>query len=87
MLPFDLNGEAEMLGARVRYHDGLDGNPVYPTIADKPLNPGDDIESPDALAEKELKIPKLLKGRSRKIKIDPAFNLFDKFRTLGYSLE
>ena len=52
VLPFDLNVEAEMLGARVQYHDGFDGNPVYPTIADKSFTPEDDIEIPDALAEK-----------------------------------
>ena len=60
VLPFDLNVEAEMLGARVRYHDGFDGNPVYPTIADKPFTPGDDIEIPDALAEKG-RMPAILK--------------------------
>ena len=60
VLPFDLNVEAEMLGARVRYHDGFDGNPVYPTIADKPFTPEDDIEIPDALAEKG-RMPAILK--------------------------
>ena len=60
VLPFDLNVEAEMLGARVRYHDGFDGNPVYPTIADKPFTPGDDIAIPDALAEKG-RMPAILK--------------------------
>jgi [methyl-Co(III) methanol-specific corrinoid protein]:coenzyme M methyltransferase len=60
VLPFDLNVEAEILGARVRYHDGFDGNPVYPTIADKPFTPEDDIEIPDALAEKG-RMPAILK--------------------------
>jgi [methyl-Co(III) methanol-specific corrinoid protein]:coenzyme M methyltransferase len=60
VLPFDLNVEAEMLGARVRYHDGFDGNPVYPTIADKPFTPEDDIEIPDAVAEKG-RMPAILK--------------------------
>ena len=60
VLPFDLNVEAEILGARVRYHEGFDGNPVYPTIADKPFLPGDDIEIPDALAEKG-RLPAILK--------------------------
>jgi len=60
VLPFDLNVEAEMLGARVRYHDGFDGSPVYPTIADKPFTPGDDIAIPDALAEKG-RMPAILK--------------------------
>ena len=61
VLPFDLNVEAEMLGARVQYHDGFDGNPVYPTIADKPFIPEDDIEIPDALAEKG-RMPAILKS-------------------------
>lgn len=60
VLPFDLNVEAEILGARVRYHEGFDGNPVYPTIADKPFLPGDDIEIPDGLAEKG-RLPAILK--------------------------
>lgn len=60
VLPFDLNVEAELLGAKVRYHDGFDGNPVYPTIADKPFTPDDDIEIPDALAEKG-RMPAILK--------------------------
>ena len=51
VLPFDLNVEAEVLGARVRYHEGFDGNPVYPTIADKPYKTGDAIEIPKNLAE------------------------------------
>lgn len=51
VLPFDLNVEAEMLGAQVQYHDGFDGNPVYPTIATYPFSPEDDIQIPDALPE------------------------------------
>ena len=46
VLPFDLNVEAEMLGAEVRYHDAVDGNPVYPTITDKPFTLKDDIDIP-----------------------------------------
>jgi [methyl-Co(III) methanol-specific corrinoid protein]:coenzyme M methyltransferase len=60
VLPFDLNVEAEMLGARVRYHDGFDGNPVYPTITDKPFAPGDDIAIPDNLAD-QGRMPAILK--------------------------
>ncbi|MFW2367736.1 MAG: uroporphyrinogen decarboxylase family protein [Desulforhopalus sp.] len=60
VLPFDLNVEAEMLGARVRYHEGFDGNPVYPTIANKPFKPGDDIEIPDGLSDKG-RLPAILK--------------------------
>jgi [methyl-Co(III) methanol-specific corrinoid protein]:coenzyme M methyltransferase len=52
VLPFDLNVEAEILGAEVRYHEGFDGHPVYPTIAEKPVANLDDIKIPDDLAEK-----------------------------------
>ena len=52
ILPFDLNVEAEILGAEVRYHEPVEGNPVYPTIAHKPVATVDDIEIPDALSEK-----------------------------------
>ena len=61
VLPFDMNVEAEMLGAQVRYHDGFDGNPVYPTIATKPFTPADDIKILDALPEKG-RIPAILKS-------------------------
>ena len=60
VLPFDLNVEAEMLGARVQYQEGFDGNPVYPTIAEKPFTPEDNIEIPDALAKKG-RMPAILK--------------------------
>lgn len=61
VLPFDLNVEAEMLGAQVRYHDGFDGNPVYPTIATKPFSPEDDIKILNVLPEKG-RIPAILKS-------------------------
>ena len=60
VLPFDMNVEAEMLGARVQYQDGFDGNPVYPTISEKPFTPEDDIEIPDAL-DKKGRMPAILK--------------------------
>ena len=60
VLPFDLNVEAEILGAEVRYHEGFDGHPVYPTIADKPATTVDDIKIPDAIAEKG-RMPAILK--------------------------
>jgi len=60
VLPFDLNVEAEILGAEVRYHEGFDGHPVYPTIAAKPLSTDDDIEIPSVLAEKG-RVPVILK--------------------------
>ena len=50
VLPFDLNVEAEILGAKVRYHEGFDGHPVYPTIADKPVTTDDDIKIPNCRA-------------------------------------
>ena len=60
LLPFDLNVEAEILGAEVRYHEGFDGHPVYPTIAVKTVTMVDDIEIPNALAEKS-RLPVILK--------------------------
>lgn len=60
VLPFDLNVEAEIFGAVVRYHEGFDGHPVYPTIADKPFTTDDHIEIPNALAEKG-RMPVILK--------------------------
>lgn len=46
VLPFDLNVEAEVLGAVVRYHDAVDGNPIYPTIGEKCVNSAEDIAVP-----------------------------------------
>ena len=60
VLPFDLNVEAEILGAGVRYHEGFDGHPVYPTISAKPVTTVDDIEIPNALAKKG-RMPVILK--------------------------
>jgi [methyl-Co(III) methanol-specific corrinoid protein]:coenzyme M methyltransferase len=60
VLPFDLNVEAEILGAEVKYHEGFDGHPVYPTIADKPVATVDDIKIPNAIAEKG-RMPAVLK--------------------------
>lgn len=60
VLPFDLNVEAEILGAGVRYHEGFEGHPVYPTITDRPVATADDIEIPEDLAEKG-RLPVILK--------------------------
>jgi [methyl-Co(III) methanol-specific corrinoid protein]:coenzyme M methyltransferase len=49
VLPFDLNVEAEILGAEVRYYEDVDGIPVYPTIVDKSVTSADDIEIPPDL--------------------------------------
>ena len=47
VVPFDLNVEAEILGARVSYHDGFDGHPVYPTIAQRPVTDAEDVAIPN----------------------------------------
>lgn len=47
VLPFDLNVEAEALGAAVRYHDEQNGIPVYPTIAHKRVGGADAIVIPE----------------------------------------
>ena len=47
ILPFDLNVEAEVLGAGVCYHDAVDGNPIYPTIGEKSIHSAEDIAVPE----------------------------------------
>ena len=61
VLPFDLNVEAEILGAEVRYHEGFDGHPVYPTIVDKPVKTVADINIPAAL-ENQGRMPIILES-------------------------
>ena len=51
VLPYDLNVEAEILGAKVTYFDEIEGIPVYPTIAIKPVATADDITMPHDLAK------------------------------------
>jgi [methyl-Co(III) methanol-specific corrinoid protein]:coenzyme M methyltransferase len=51
VLPFDLNIEAEILGAEVTYHDGYDGIPVYPTVTKKCVTKAEDILIPERLSE------------------------------------
>jgi [methyl-Co(III) methanol-specific corrinoid protein]:coenzyme M methyltransferase len=46
VVPFDLNVEAEILGAGVCYHAGFDGHPVYPTITHRPVADAEDITIP-----------------------------------------
>ena len=46
VLPFDLNVEAEALGARVSYHPDQEGIPIYPTIADKIVAGPQDVVVP-----------------------------------------
>lgn len=60
VLPFDLNVEAEAMGAVVRYHDSVEGNPVYPTIADKWVRTADDIPIPEDLADRG-RLPEILR--------------------------
>ncbi|MBC8392290.1 MAG: hypothetical protein H8E17_06975 [Deltaproteobacteria bacterium] len=60
VLPFDLNVEAEVLGAEVRYYDGYDGLPVYPTIKNKWVSEADDILIP-ANVEKQGRIPSIIR--------------------------
>ena len=51
VLPFDLNVEAEALGAEIRYYEGLDGIPVYPTIVNKWVTNAKDIVIPKNIAD------------------------------------
>ncbi len=46
VVPFDLNVEAEILGAGVCYHAGFEGHPVYPTITHRPVADAEDITIP-----------------------------------------
>jgi len=64
VLPFDLNVEAEILGAEVRYHDGFDGQPVYPTIAEKPITTSTSFSIPDDPA-REGRMPVVLQAIRR----------------------
>lgn len=61
VLPFDLNVEAEVLGAEVRYYDGYEGVPVYPTIKNKWVSEADDILIPENV-EKEGRIPCIIRS-------------------------
>lgn len=66
VLPFDMNVEAEILGASVTFHEGFDGNPVYPTITSRPVACEADIIIPESL-ETEGRMPAILNA-IRKIK-------------------
>ncbi len=63
-LPFDLNVEAEVLGAVVQYHEAIDGNPIYPTIRERPVQSADDLVVPDDLSEAG-RIPVILEALNR----------------------
>ena len=59
VLPFDMNVEAEILGATVAYHKGFDENPVYPTITSRPVASAADIIIPESL-ETKGRMPNIL---------------------------
>jgi len=59
VLPFDLNVEAEALGAKVRYHENQEGIPVYPTIADKIVGDPEDVVIPTDIGAAG-RIPRIL---------------------------
>ncbi len=61
ILPYDLNVEAEILGAKVTYFDEVEGIPVYPTIACKPVAKAEDFVIPDDIA-KMGRMPLILKS-------------------------
>lgn len=61
VLPFDLNVEAEALGASVRYHEGQEGIPVYPTIARKLVVHPEDLVIPHDIAAAG-RMPQILKA-------------------------
>ncbi len=43
VVPFDMNVEAEVLGARIIYHEGFEGHPVYPTVSHRPVARSEDL--------------------------------------------
>jgi [methyl-Co(III) methanol-specific corrinoid protein]:coenzyme M methyltransferase len=49
ILPYDINVEAEVLGAEIRYYNSCDGIPVYPTIVDKWVSTVSDLVIPNNL--------------------------------------
>lgn len=71
VLPFDMNVEAEILGATVAFHDGFDGNPVYPTITSRPVACAADIAIPNKL-EAAGRLPAILHAIRRLKTREPA---------------
>lgn len=49
-LPFDLNVEAEILGGSIRYHDEVEGHPVYPTMGTRKVETPEDLVIPGDVA-------------------------------------
>jgi [methyl-Co(III) methanol-specific corrinoid protein]:coenzyme M methyltransferase len=64
VLPFDLNVEAEALGACIRYHETMEGIPVYPTVGDKIVVDADDIAIPVDIGAAG-RIPRILEAIAR----------------------
>jgi [methyl-Co(III) methanol-specific corrinoid protein]:coenzyme M methyltransferase len=64
VLPFDLNVEAEALGAKVRYHETLEGIPVYPTIAHKIVADPEDVVIPADICAAG-RVPRILDALSQ----------------------
>ncbi len=60
VIPFDMNVEAEMLGAGVGYHEGFDGHPVYPTINHRPVVHAEHVILPSH-PETQGRMPAVLK--------------------------
>jgi [methyl-Co(III) methanol-specific corrinoid protein]:coenzyme M methyltransferase len=59
VLPIDLNVEAEVLGAEVRYYEEMDGNPIYPTIVRKWVSKADDVVIPQNIAD-QGRLPEII---------------------------
>ena len=60
-LPFDLNVEAEILGGSVRYHDEVEGHPVYPTMGPRRVETPEDLVIPDDVAS-QGRLPEIIRG-------------------------
>jgi [methyl-Co(III) methanol-specific corrinoid protein]:coenzyme M methyltransferase len=63
VLPYDMNVEAEILGAAIGFHKGFDGHPVYPTITSRPVASPADVIFPESL-ETAGRMPAILNAIS-----------------------
>ena len=61
VLPFDLNVEAEILGAKVMYHEGYEEAPVYPTVTGRNVAGPEDVVVPED-PSKAGRMPAILKA-------------------------
>ncbi|MCB2186217.1 MAG: hypothetical protein KQJ78_07355 [Deltaproteobacteria bacterium] len=64
VLPYDLNVEAEILGAPVNYHPEVEGVPVYPTVGNRPVARPEDVVIPADLA-RQGRLPQILDALAR----------------------